>query len=144
MSTPANKPPTWFWTISIISLLWNLMGVFAFYMQVTMSPEAINAMPEPDRALYTNIPLWTTIAFAIAVFGDTIGSILLLLRKKLATTVFIVSIVFTIAQMFYTLVLTDLIAIRGIGSAVFPIIIVIVGFLLIWFSRSSTAKGWLN
>jgi hypothetical protein len=144
MSMSPNKPAAWFWIISIISLLWNLMGVMAFLMQVMMTPEALQAMPENERALYTDIPMWSTIAFAVAVFGDTLGSILLLLRKKLATMVFTVSIVFTIANMFYTIVLSDLVAVKGVSSTIFPIIIIMVGFLLIWFSRVSTAKGWLS
>src|SRR6478609_7643657 len=97
MSTSTNKPAAWFWIVSVISLLWNLMGVMAFVMQVTMSPEALQAMSEGERSLYTDIPMWSTITFGVAVFGDTLGSILLLLRKKLATMVFTVSIVFTLA-----------------------------------------------
>lgn len=144
MSLPANKPPVWFWIISGISLLWNLIGVMAFFMQISMKPEALQAMPENERALYTDIPAWTVVAFAIAVFGDTLGSILLLLKKKLATSVFAVSLVFTAAQMVYTIFISNLIAVRGSSSAIFPVIIVLVGAFLVWFSRLSQSKGWLR
>ncbi len=144
MNAPTSKPAAWFWIVSIVSLLWNLVGVMAFFMQIMMTPEALQAMPEAERKLQTDIPFWTVICFAIAVFGDTLGSILLLLRRKLATNVFILSIVFTIAQMIYTIFLSDLVAVRGASSTIFPVVIVLVGFLLIWFSRASAAKGWLR
>ena len=144
MNAPANKPATWFWIVSVISLIWNLMGVMAFVMQVTMTEEALQAMSEGERSLYTSLPAWTIVCFAIAVFGDTLASILLLLRKKLATMVFIVSFFFTLTQMIYNIFISDLVAVRGASAAVFPVVIIIAGILLIWFSRVSATKGWLK
>jgi len=144
MNAPVNKPATWFWIVSVISLIWNLMGVMAFVMQVTMSDEALQAMSDGERSLYTSVPSWTVLCFAVAVFGDTLASILLLLRKKLATMVFIVSFVFTLTQMIYTIFISNLVAVRGVGATVFPMVILVAGILLIWFSRMSTAKGWLK
>ena len=82
MNTATNKPATWFWIVSTIALVWNLMGVMAYITQVTMSPETLQAMPEPKRALYVSIPMWATGAFAFAVWGGAAGCVLLLLRKK--------------------------------------------------------------
>ena len=67
------------------------MGVMAYISQVSMTPEAIQALPQEQRALYESVPSWATAAFAIAVWGGTLACILLLLRTKLATIVFILS-----------------------------------------------------
>ena len=144
MNASANKPAAWFWIISVISLVWNLMGVMAFFMEVTMTPEAIQAMPEAERSLHTDIPVWTIVCFAIAVFGNTLGSILLLLRKQLAVLVFTVSFFFTLAQMIYTVFISDLVAVQGVEATIFPAVIVLSGILFIWFARASAAKGWVK
>lgn len=89
MTTPSAKPSAAFWIISVLALLWNLLGVMAYIMQVTMTPEALQALPAEQQALYTNVPAWATAAFAVAVWGSTLGCILLLLRKKLSTLFFI-------------------------------------------------------
>ena len=35
------RPPSWFWLIALLAILWGVMGVVAFYMDLTMSPAAI-------------------------------------------------------------------------------------------------------
>jgi Co/Zn/Cd efflux system component len=144
MTVSTHKPTTWFWIISIVSLIWNLIGVMAFYMQLSMAPEAIHAMPLAEQELYTSMPSWTMYAFALAVLGDTLGSVLLLLRKRLATPVFAIAFVFTLAQMVYTIFISNLLAVRGAAGVVFPVIILLVGVMLIWFANRSADKGWLR
>ena len=82
--TTSVKPPVWFWVVSIIALVWNLMGVAAYLMDAYMSIEQLEAMSQEMRELYEGRPAWVTAAFAIAVFAGFIGSIGLLLRKKWA------------------------------------------------------------
>ena len=101
--TKTTKPATWFWVVSGIALVWNLMGVMAYIMQVTMSPEALQALPENERTLMESVPTWATSAFAIAVWGSTLGSILLLMRKKLATSVLILAFAGILVQMYYNI-----------------------------------------
>ncbi len=31
------RPPIWFWIVSILALLWNLLGVMAYLAQVNMT-----------------------------------------------------------------------------------------------------------
>ena len=67
-----QKTPIWFWIIAGIALLWNIMGLIAFYSQVTMSEETLAAMDPADQAMYENIPVWVMAAFATAVIAGTI------------------------------------------------------------------------
>lgn len=103
MSSESNKPTTLFWVIGIFALIWNAMGVMAYIGQAYMTNEMLAALPEAERALYENVPAWVTAAFAIAVFGGTLGCIVLLLKKKLAKSLFLVSLIAIIAQMSYNL-----------------------------------------
>lgn len=142
--TTSTKPATWFWVVSAIALVWNLMGVMAYIAQVTMSPEALQALPENEKTLMESVPMWVTSAFAIAVWGSTLGSILLLMRKKIATPVLIFSFVGILVQMYYNLFMSKSMEVYGPGGLAMPIMVLLFGAFLIWFSRKSTANGWIN
>jgi hypothetical protein len=125
--------------------MWNLMGVMMYIMQVTMSPETLQALPEAEQQLYTNIPMWATAAFAIAVWGSTLGCILLLLRRKLANPVFTIAYFAILVQMVHSLFISKSIEVYGPGQAAsMPIMIILIGGFLIWYSRRATAMGWLK
>ena len=80
--TNSVKPPIWFWLVSVIALLWNLMGVFNYLNQAYNQEALLEAMDQAQREVFEGIPAWATAAFAIAVFAGAIGSIGLLIRKK--------------------------------------------------------------
>ncbi len=144
MSESANKPSIGFWIISVIALIWNLIGGLAYITQVNRSDEIITALPEVERTLYENVPIWVTAAFAIAVFGGTLGCVLLLLRKKIASMVFIVSLLGIIAQMTYNFMLSKTAEVYGSGGMVMPAMVVLFGVFLVWYAKQATAKGWLS
>ena len=142
--TTSVKPPTWFWVVSIIALLWNLMGVASYLMDAYISIEQLEAMTQEMRELYEGRPAWVTACFAIAVFGGTLASIGLLLRKKWAKLVFIISLISAIAQFTHWLFMTNAPEVYG-GEAYFmPALVVIFGIYEIMFSNKGIKKGWLN
>lgn len=143
MSQTLTKPPAWFWIIAAVALVWNLMGVGAFVAQVTTSPEALAALPEAERAYYENFPLWALLAFAVAVFGGAIGSLLLLLRKALAKPVFVASLIGVIVQMSYNLT-AGVMDVYGPGALAMPIMILLFAIFLIWFAGRAKNNGWIN
>jgi len=57
-----------FWAVGTVALIWNVMGVMNFFMQ--MNPDALAAMSESQRATVASRPPWATGAFAIAVFVE--------------------------------------------------------------------------
>jgi len=139
-----TKPPVWFWVIVIVAILWNLMGVVSYISTVMISPEAIAAMPQAEQVLYNNTPIWATSAFAIAVFAGVAGAILMVLRKSIAFPVFGLSLAGIIIQMSYWLLMTNSIDVYGPGGATMPIMVIIIGAFLVWFSSLAKAKGWLR
>lgn len=143
MNAP-TKPPTWFWIVSGLAFVWNLLGVIAYLNQVTMSPEDYQAMPEAERALMDSVPAWATAAFAFAVWGGAFGCLLLLLKKKVATPVLFLSFIGIVVQMYHSLFISNSIEVYGPGGMIMPVMVLIIGALLIWFSRKATANGWLS
>ena len=144
MTESKNKPTTSFWIIGIVALIWNLMGVFAYLQQAYMSAEDLAALPLDQQALYENVPAWVTAAFALAVFGGALGCILLLLRKKLATFVLIISFISILAQMSYNFFISKAMEVYGPGEMIMPAMVIIVGAFLVWYSKKMQTQGILS
>ncbi len=138
------KTPKWFWGLVIFFLLWNIMGVASFFQHTFISQEALDALPKAERELYGSYPLWTVIAFAIATFFGLAGSIGLLLKKKWAKQAFIVSLVGIIPQIIHNIFFTNAREVYGSASDVMPILVVLLGLFLIWFSIYGIKRGWLK
>ena len=125
-----------FWTIAAVALIWNVMGVMNFFMQ--MNAGVLAAMPESYRAIIENRPVWVTVAFAVAVFGGTLGCLLLLFKKSFATYLFIASLIGGIVQIIPSI---------GIGTAGSTIgigVFLLVAAFLIWYSKQAERKGWIS
>ena len=135
MTTTQKKPPTWFWIISVIALLWNIMGVIAYLADAYMSVETLAELSQEQRMLYESRPAWVTGVFAIAVWGGLIGSIGLLVRKKWAYIMFIISLIAVLAQNVYQFFLSNTFDVLGSAAMAFPILIIIISILLILFSN---------
>jgi hypothetical protein len=144
MTTEQTKPSTAFWVVAIIALIWNGMGVAAYLGQVTMGDEALQALPEEQRNLITSTPVWATAAFALAVWGGLLGSLLLLMRKRLATMVFMVSFAGIVVQMCHAFFMTNSIEVYGPGGMIMPVMVLAIGAYLIYFSRKESASGVLQ
>lgn len=139
-----NKPPMWFWIVSVIALLWNGAGVYQ-YLQQAYNTESFRAMyNEEQLSMIENTPSWAIAAFAIAVFGGFLGCLALLLRKKWARPLFLLSLIGIIVQMIYNFFVIDSMAIYGPGAVAMPIMVIVVGILLLWLSKKGIAKGWLH
>ncbi|TMO76771.1 hypothetical protein CWC17_02990 [Pseudoalteromonas sp. S3785] len=136
--------PNWFKPVLWAALIWNLLGVFAFVMHLMMTPEMISKLPLDQQAAYSNVPLWSTIAFAVAVLGGTLGCILLLAKNALATPIFALSLVAIFIQQFYNFFVINSIKMLGISAVFMPILVIVIAFLLLYLSIKSKQQGWLN
>ena len=130
MSTNSTKPSISFWVISVIALLWNLMGVMAYLTRAFITDEMIATLPEQQQAEFNIVyPAWVTAAFALAVFCGALGAISLLMRKKLATNLFILSAFAAIVQHIYIFLNVE------VTSFVMPVLVIIVCVFLMWYSK---------
>ena len=137
-------PPRSFLIISIVALLWNLMGVMSYIMQVTRSPTLFAGLSEAELAVYESMPSWVAGAFAIAVFGGTLACVGLVVKKAWCVPVFLVSLVAIIVQFGYWLFGTDSIAVMGNEVFLMPALVTVVTVFLVWYSRGAKAKGCLS
>ena len=142
--TQGNKPPVWFWVVSGIMLVWNLLGIGSFFQNVMMSEDEIAAMSAAEQELYNSYPTWANIAFFVAVFGSSLGCLGLLLRKAWAKMVLVIGFLGIAIQMTYNVGIANTIEVYGPGSVSMPIMIIIFGLFLIWFANYGIKKNWLT
>ncbi len=106
-----------------------------------MTDEAIALLPENEQTLNVDIPAWYTAAFATAVFAGAIGSVLLLLKKKLASPILILSLLGIFVQMYYNFFISKSMEVYGPGSMVMPIFVILVGVFLVWYAKKLQIEG---
>ncbi|HMB63660.1 MAG TPA: hypothetical protein VKN36_11340 [Eudoraea sp.] len=139
------KPPVWFWIVSVLALIWNLMGVMAYLQDAFTTVEQLGAMTQDERFLFESRPAWVTAAFAIAVWGGALGCIILLLRKKWAKAVLIISLFGILAQMAYVFFMSTAIQVYGqLHGLIMPLVVIVVGIALVFLARMAHRKGWLS
>ena len=132
-----------FWIIGAVALIWNLMGVMNLFMQ--MNADALAAMPEAQRAIIEGRPAWATGAFAIAVFGGALGSLLLLLRKSAAFYLFIASLLGMLVHMIpYLGMAGSTIDFGPFEISMYILMPLVVAAFLIWYSKHAKSKGWIS
>lgn len=137
--------PTWFYVVAVLFLLWELVGVSGFVLEQTMTPAQVARMPPYDQYLYLARPGWATLSYAIATLAALAGGVALLLRRRIARTLFVASLVFVVVLFGWALGATDLIAVKGFATAAgLPIVIAVVGALQIWFAGLAIRRGWIG
>jgi hypothetical protein len=144
MANNQTRPTTAFWIICILALLWNIIGIMNFYMQVFISPETLAALPEAERALIEASPIWTKVVFAIAVLDGTLGCVLLLMKKAVARPVLISSMLAVLIQMTYWLFFTNSMEVYGSTVLVMPLLVISVSIFLVWYAYNVKSKGWIS
>ena len=141
-----SRPTMTFWFVGGAALLWNLLGMF-FYVNTRMSSAETYAAQgfTPDQIAFMEAtPEWALSAFAISVTAGVLASLFLLLRKAWAVPTFIVSFVAAVLLNINSFVINDTIAVLGMQPVYVQATVIVIGLLLILYSRSARAKGWLN
>jgi hypothetical protein len=131
----------WFKFAAIAAILFMALGCWGYLVSVTSDP---NALPLDQRNLMLARPVWMKAAYAIAVWVGLLGAVLLLLRKKLAEPLLLVSLLAAVLTFLpYAIVpaVSELVTTNDIAAAV--IVLLITGTIYS-FARHSRMRGWLN
>jgi hypothetical protein len=145
MSEVPNKgAPKWFMIVAGVLLVWNLMGVVAYIMQVMMSPEMIAALPDGQRQLYETTPAWATAAFAVAVNFGALGCVLLLLKRNLAGLFLQLSLAGVLVQMSHAFFMSKSYEVLGPSGMVMPVMVIAIAIYLVTLAAKAKANRWTS
>lgn len=133
--------PGWFWGGAWLSLLWEAFGCFMYVSQVTTDPATL---PIDQRAMWEASPDWMIAAYAIAVWVGLIGSALLLMRRKLAVQVLLISLVAVVVQFSALVFVPQLRETTPSDALLVPVVIVIACYAVWQFAKLANRRGWLH
>ena len=103
--TMKASTPWHLWAVGVISLLWNAFGGYDFVMSVTQGETYWRASGMTDAmvAYYNAMPTWMYVPWVLGVWGAVAGSVLLLMRNKLAVPAFALSLLGAVGSLAYGL-----------------------------------------
>ncbi len=133
--------PRWFPAAAIAVLLWEIFGCTMYVLQVSADGAGL---PAEQAAMWRATPAWSIGAYAVAVWVGLAGAILLLMRRKLAEVVLLVSLIAVLVQFSAHLLVPALRDITPPAAWIMPIGIIFVCLAIWLFARHSNRRGWLR
>ena len=141
-TTPAATPKH-LWIVGVLALLWNAMGAFDYLMTQTENEAYMGQFTPEQLEFFYGFPTWLVAFWALAVWGAVLGSILLIMRKKLAVQVFLASFVCMCVTAVHNYVFTNGLEVMGAFGAVFSALIFVFALGLWLYSKAMAEKGVL-
>lgn len=132
---------SWFWAGAVGVLLFMLVGVAGYLMSVTTP---ITDLPADQQAKMAAMPGWQTAVYAIAVWSGLAGAILLLMRRRFAVTLLLLSLVGAVGTFLPFAITPQVRELATEGDAIAAIIVIGLCWTSFWFARHSQQKGWLR
>ncbi len=136
-----GAPPRWFVAAAIAALLWEIFGCITYVLHVTGD---LASLPAGQAAMWAATPAWSVAAYAIAVWVGLAGAVLLVMRRRLAEPLLLVSLLAVLVQFSAYFLDPDLSAATSADGLVIPLAIVLVTWTIFWFARHSKQRGWLR
>jgi hypothetical protein len=129
--------PAWLRIVAGLCLLWNLFGVYQYLMTVGVVGGA-------DAAAASAMPAWVTGAFALAVFGGALGCLGLLMLKRWAKWLLVLSLLGVLAMDLWMFILSGAGATAAAAEMGVTAAVLVVAVFLVWLAYSADGKGWLS
>jgi hypothetical protein len=141
----AARTPRHLWVVGVVALLWNAIGALDYVMTETRNPAYMKSFTPEQLAYFYSFPAWAIATWACAVWGGVLGSILLLLRRRLAVPVFLVSLIAMVLTNIYSYLLSNGASLMsGVGAHVFNAVIFLIGLALFLYARAMRDRGVLR
>jgi amino acid transporter len=131
----------WYWAGAIASLLFMALGCVTYLMHVTADPASL---PLDQRAAFDAEPVWLTAAYAIAVWIGLAGALMLLLRRKLAQPLMLISLAAVVVWLAGLLLVPNLRETISSNDLAVAIAVGAITWAILWFARHSAKRGWLR
>ena len=140
---PYTPRPTagWYMPAAIASLLFMGLGCVMYLTHVFADP---SNMPLDQRAAYEAEPVWVTGAYAVAVWAGLAGTILLVMKRRLAEFVILVSLAAVLVWLGGLIVVAPLRENMSANDLLVAIVVAALTWTVYWFARHSRQRGWIK
>lgn len=144
MNSTAKNPNAAYWVITILALLWNLMGVAQFFMQA-MNTETFRAQyTEEQLRVIEGLPLYYILIFAVAVFASFLGAVFLIARRKQAISFFTIGLVAVFVQVSYNLLINEAKTSYVFSDYALLVFLPLASIFFWYYANSAKRRGWLR
>lgn len=133
--------PAWFNLAAIAALLWEMLGGAIFWLRTTADRATL---PVDERAVLEAMPQWVTIAFAIAILSGLAGAILLLMRRRPAAPLLLLSLVAVTVQDSAYLFDPQLRNLTASDDLFLPFLVILICYLVWHLAWQARRWGWLR
>ena len=133
--------PAWYWVAAGLALLFEAFGCFMYVAQVSADRATL---PLDQRAMWDATPTWMIAAYAIAVWVGLVGAGLLLMRRKLAVPVLLVSLIAVVVQFSGLFLVSQLRQTVPDTALAAPIAIMVICYAIFHLARLADKRGWLR
>lgn len=143
-SAPRTPAPWTFWAVAVLSLLWNAFGAFDYTMTNLRDLAYLAQFPPEMMPILDAFPLWAMVAWALGVWGALLGSVLLLVRSRLAVAAFGVSLAGLAVSTAYQVSIDMPPALKTTGMLMVNLVIWAAAIFLVWFAVRQSRAGRLR
>lgn len=138
-----QRPPWHLWVVGILGFLWNSMGAFDYLMTETRNESYMSRFTPEQLEFFYGFPVWLVAFWAVAVWGGLLGTALLLMRKRLAVPVLLVSFLSMVVTAIHNFLVSDGLEVMGGTGLVFSLLIFAFALCLWLYARALAQRGWL-
>lgn len=131
----------WYPAAAVASLLFMLLGCVVYAMHIYTDP---TTLPLDQRVMFEAEPRWVTTALGIASLVGSIGALMLLLRRRAAVTLLLISLICGIAWCVGLLVTPGLRSLLSTNEIAVVIVVIALSWTIYWFAHHSRQRGWLT
>ena len=131
----------WYMVAAIGSVLFMLVACAGYLLTVTVDPASL---PIDQRAMLEAQPMWMMAAYAIAVWVGLAGAVMLVLRRKLAQPLLLVSLVAAVVTFLPYAVVPAIRDNLTTGEIAAALVVLAITWTIFWFARHSKQRGWLR
>jgi hypothetical protein len=136
----SGRTPWHLWLVGILALLWDAVGAFDYVAtQFRMESYMSQFTPEQLEFFY-GFPAWVVAFWALAVWGGLLGSVLLLMRRRLAVAVFLTSFLSMVVTSIHNFLLVDGLEVMGSTGAAFSGVIFFIALGLWLYARAMAGR----
>jgi hypothetical protein len=131
----------WYMVAAVVSLVLMILPVVGALIHLTTDPATL-ALDE--RAQFVAEPLWMVAAFGLTGLAGAVGGLMLVLRRKSAEPLLLVSLIGIAVWFIGLFVNSRLRDLLSTGQIAMAAIVVAIVWTIYWFARHSRQRGWLS
>jgi hypothetical protein len=140
-----RRTPWHLWVVGVLSLLWNAVGAMDYVMTQTRNEQYMSQFSQEQLDFFYSFPTWVVACWAIAVWGAVLGSVFLLLRRRLAVWLFFFSFLAMLATMVRNYLFADGLEVVGDPLSLgLSAAVVVIGFALFLYAGIMNRRNILR